>query len=503
MFLPVAQRELIAAAHRRSTYRTRWLVALAGAGVVSWFCLWIGDRNPRGMGFGLVAVLGGGALVFAGLAGLFLTSDAIAAERRDGTLGLLFLTPLQPRDVLAGKLVAQGINAVCAILAIFPLICLAWILGGITGGELFRFLLALLNVLFVSLSLGLAVSAWGERSGAVVSRTAAGLGALAIWPGLMWLSGLSADTGVGEAATWIGALSPLQALGFASDGNFRTTGFWGSLGLGHLTGWALLAIAAVGLRRGWRRTGGSGPRAGTARPRWLAPADEEPRRLPVQAVTALFYRSRRSRQWAWLMVGLPVVVFGICAGVAGFESALGCYALASLAAGAVLKGWYAWEAVASVAYVREQGGLELLLTTPLTDVEFGAGLRRHLDGIFIAPWVVLYGVDFLLVSGIGGPSFGAFGAMFLLFAAAATLLQCWCMVMGGLWWGAREPRLNVAWAKNFFLGSGLAYLTTPLCFIGCLVPLFVGIWLKARLRAPLREIVASARVQADRADLSF
>ena len=247
-----------------------------------------------------MAVLGGGALVYAGLAGLFLTSDAIAAERRDGTLGLLFLTPLQPRDVLAGKLVAQGIHAVCALLAIFPLICLAWILGGFTAGEIFRFLLVLLNVLFVSLSLGLAVSAWGERPGMVVGRTAAGLAALAVWPTLI---GLSAATGIGEAATWMGALSPVGALRFAGDGNFRTVGFLGSLGMGNLTGWALLAIAAVGLRRGWRRTEETRQRAGTARPLWVPPQDVEPKRLPVQAVTGLLHRSRRSVLLAWLTVG--------------------------------------------------------------------------------------------------------------------------------------------------------------------------------------------------------
>jgi len=490
MFLPVAQRELIAAAHRRSTYRMRWLGALAGAGVASCFFLWVGGRNPRELGAGLVAVLGGGALIFAGLAGLFLTSDAIASERRNGTLGLLFLTPLQPLDVLAGKLVAQGIHAGCAILAIFPLICLAWILGGITGGELFRFLLVLLNVLFVSLSLGLAVSAWSERPGVVVGRTAASLAALVGWAGLI---GLSAAAGVGEAATWMGAWSPVGALSFAGDGSYRAAGFWGSLGLGNLTGWALLAIAAMGLRRGWRRTEESGARAGTARPRWVSPHDEEPTRLPVQAVTALLHRSRRSARLAWWAVLLPLVVFGIGAWVAGFETALGFYALASLGTGLLFKGWFSWEAVASVAYVRAQGGLELLLTTPLTDVEFGAALRRHLDRVFVAPWMVLYGLDLVLASGVGGVALGAPAAMFLIFAAAGTLLQCWCMLLGGLWWGAREPRPNVAWAKNFFLGSGLTYLAMPFCFVGWLSPLIVGLWLKARLRAPLREVVASAR----------
>ena len=40
-----------------------------------------------------------------------ITADCIARERREGTLGLLFLTPLRSWEIVIGKVVVQALKA--------------------------------------------------------------------------------------------------------------------------------------------------------------------------------------------------------------------------------------------------------------------------------------------------------------------------------------------------------------------------------------------------------
>ena len=83
------------------------------------------------------------ALGFCLLAGIFLTADCLSEEKRDGTLGLLFLTDLRGYDVVLGKLIATSVHAVYGLLAIFPVLALPLLMGGVTGGEFWRVVLVL------------------------------------------------------------------------------------------------------------------------------------------------------------------------------------------------------------------------------------------------------------------------------------------------------------------------------------------------------------------------
>lgn len=56
-------------------------------------------------------------------------------ESEADTLGLLFLTDLGGVDIVAGKLLVTGLNALLALTAVLPVLGVAMILGGITGGE--------------------------------------------------------------------------------------------------------------------------------------------------------------------------------------------------------------------------------------------------------------------------------------------------------------------------------------------------------------------------------
>src|SRR5262249_30752973 len=101
---------------------------------------------------------------FSLLAGVFLTADCLCSERREGTLGLLFLTDLRGFDVVLGKLVANSVTAAYALLAIVPMLGMPLLMGGTTLGEFGRMVLVLAVTLALSLAAGMLASALCEET---------------------------------------------------------------------------------------------------------------------------------------------------------------------------------------------------------------------------------------------------------------------------------------------------------------------------------------------------
>jgi len=188
-FLPIVERELRVASRRRSTYRLRFLLALFALAL--WFILLVtSGRSPvfeRGkMLFMAVGIL---ALGFSLLAGMFLTADCLSEEKREGTLGLLFLTRLNGYDVVFGKLIATSLHAFYGLLAILPLLALPLLIGGVTAGEFWRITLVLVTTLFFSLALGIFVSAFSRDSRQAISTTLLlMIGFAGILPGLWYVA---------------------------------------------------------------------------------------------------------------------------------------------------------------------------------------------------------------------------------------------------------------------------------------------------------------------------
>jgi hypothetical protein len=127
------------------------------------------------------------------LAGVRFTADSRREEKREGTLGFLFLTNLRGYDVVLGKLVVSSLNSLYALLAVLPLLGLPLLLGGVTGTEFWRMILVLVNTLFFSLALGILVSALGREERQVTLQTLFLLLAItfalpAIWKGATTLT---------------------------------------------------------------------------------------------------------------------------------------------------------------------------------------------------------------------------------------------------------------------------------------------------------------------------
>src|ERR1022692_4698140 len=122
--LPIVGRELRLAARKRSTFWLRVAAALTamviGSGCIL-FSLVPGSRMFQ-MGSVLFNVLTWLCLGAGLSAGLFFTSDCLSEEKREGTLGLLFLTDLRGYDVALGKMLAPWLRGFYAMLAVMPIL---------------------------------------------------------------------------------------------------------------------------------------------------------------------------------------------------------------------------------------------------------------------------------------------------------------------------------------------------------------------------------------------
>lgn len=86
------------------------------------------------------------------------TVDSISREKRDGTLGLLFLTHLKGRDVVLGKLAAAMTLFLAGAVGATPILTLPILMGGIQLSQALHLLASLLNAMLFAASAGLFAS---------------------------------------------------------------------------------------------------------------------------------------------------------------------------------------------------------------------------------------------------------------------------------------------------------------------------------------------------------
>jgi hypothetical protein len=159
LFLPIVDRELRIAARNWRTYYSR-----SGAGAVALLVslyLVILVRAAIGGPAAGVQVLGMTSILALGFclySGVSLTCDCLSSEKREDTLGLLFLTHLKGYDVVLGKLFANSLRTIFLLLGTLPILSIPVFLGGVSGLELLRIPLVLLNSLFLAVALGILVS---------------------------------------------------------------------------------------------------------------------------------------------------------------------------------------------------------------------------------------------------------------------------------------------------------------------------------------------------------
>src|SRR5262249_22590970 len=145
-----------------------------------------------------------------------------------------------------------SLNAFYALLALLPVTGIPLLIGGVTGSEFWRMSLALVNMLFVSLAVGMFVSALAQSGRAAVFGTFAVL--LVLAAGFPAIGELLEAVHLPAPARWIRWASPFSPFYFSMDSAFtrKPAGFWPALVMSNSLAWACLALAGWQLGRHWQ-----------------------------------------------------------------------------------------------------------------------------------------------------------------------------------------------------------------------------------------------------------
>ena len=420
---PIVERELRVASRRPWTYWGRSVSGLLSLLLTSWILLAQSITQLKVTGQALFSSVSYLALAFAAFAGVTYTSDCVSSEKREGTLGLLFLTDLNGFDVALGKVAATSLGAFYGLLALLPVMALGMLMGGVTAGEYLRMVLFLVSILILSLSSGLAVSVFCRDSRRAASGTFLLVVAMFALCPLMavlsqdlieWIGGPLTrapwSTTVARGLERMSRLSPAVAFSHIDDAAFKqgAGAYWKAELWTGLMVVGLLALACFRLPRSWQERGAKDTHAGWRA--WL-----EAVRFPDLAAKRAFRRRLLdSNPSAWiagrywlrpLLVWAFFALFFLCFGYgawrmgASWWNALSYFATSFLLH-AVLKVWIANEAPRQFLEDRRTGALELLLTTPFEVSELLVGRRVALLRQFGGPIVVVMALDaiFLVLS---------------------------------------------------------------------------------------------------------
>lgn len=399
--LPIVERELRTASRRQSVYWNRTVTAGLALLLGAYVHLMSRRMPPADLGLALFAAVSWLAFLSALLAGTRLTADSISAERREQTLGLLFLTDLKGYDIVLGKLAAASIHAFCGLIAIVPVLSVALLLGGVSAGQVGRTALMLVTTMLCSLALGLWVSLWfreGRRAALVTGLVlmTVCLGPLLVPFVLFEVFGRGGSARFGSVMQQWAAFSPLYAQTIAVFDPARmgpamprgALSFWFSYSILALQGVLWLALASAILPHRWQdRTGGAlDPKTDTRWQRWLRGSEPDRQRFRDRALALNpFYwlAARDPRQlycvWGFLaLVAAAALAFRRGLPFIWEEFGAGRYVLIAMAVHLVLRMWVAGSASRQLADDRRDGALELLLSTPLRDSTIFAGQFRAL-----------------------------------------------------------------------------------------------------------------------------
>lgn len=251
-FLSVAERELRAAARRSATYYVRWITGIAFFVILVWL-LWISNafQNQRMVTevFQVFSIL---IFFYCLIVGTARTADCLSSEKREGTLGLLYLTNLNSAEIVAGKLCSNALAAVYGLVAIFPILALPLLMGGVTAEHFWRMLLALLNTIFFAVTVGTAASSFCVRQFPAVAM-ATGL-AILFGAGML---GVAEIVNANHGAKWcVHALAvgcPLYSL-LIADGSrmYGANHYWLSILVVAGLSLSSLVLVAGRMSRSWQ-----------------------------------------------------------------------------------------------------------------------------------------------------------------------------------------------------------------------------------------------------------
>src|SRR5579884_538020 len=394
-FLPVVARELRVASRRRMTYWSRFFTAVIT--ILLGLIVYMSSREKPSheLGTDLFGCISIAAFIYCLATGVRSTADCLSEEKREGTLGLLFLTYLKVYDVVGGKLVATSLNAFYGLLAIFPVMAIPLLMGGITNGEFWRMGLVLANTFLLSLAVGMFMSSICTSPRKAMAGTLVLMVFLSI--GIPLTEQIPYVWRSPHLRMVLDHMDPYMGFSFVFDAQYAggAKQFWRASGVVFGMCCLLLAAASLIVPRSWQ----DNPPGATKqrwRDRWHRwsygdPAERMAFRTRLLNINAFYWLAGRARlkpTHVWVVFFLLGCLWMWGAVEKGREWLNGgVYLATALVLNTTLKIWVASEAGRRLGEDRKMGALELLLSTPLSVREILRGQFLALQRQFLGPLV--------------------------------------------------------------------------------------------------------------------
>ncbi|MFO0810386.1 MAG: ABC transporter permease subunit [Gemmataceae bacterium] len=372
---PVFVVECVTSARRWQMYALR-----TGVVVVLFFALWLGWNRVVGprrgpMSYKDYAAVGeafyfaviGTQLALVLLAAPGAAAGAICIDKLCGNLLHLFVTDLSDSEVVLGKLASRLAPVAGLIVVSLPVLMIASLLGGLNPEAVVAAYIVMAGTGLAGCALALLLSVWGRKPHEVLLVTylveVAWLMAYAVW--------LAADVEVfhtGHAADWLKNLNPYILI-YAPYAQARGVE-WSDYGLfaaaAVLVAVVCTLLAVVTVRTCTLREGAvtAKPRRVTRKPRDVLLLDRDP---------VLWYERHRHRPSRWTRIAWRCFTFAAVGGSVLTVVALvrghrvdGMATVVNLLQAPIGVLFVLVGAVTALADERIRGGLDVLLTTPVS-----------------------------------------------------------------------------------------------------------------------------------------
>jgi len=327
-----------------------------------------------------------------------LTADCISREKREGTLGLLFLTPLTGRDIALAKCAIHALRALTFWAAALPVLAVPLLMGGVAAGDIVTSVMADGRALVLALVAGLLASAWCRQANrAILLALILSLAFAVLLHGLeaFCVGRLSLTVFSGAfVGLPIGRRLPQQmvrsGMGAPSGALMEALLDAGLTLVVLLSAVLAVSLAAYCIERGWQ------DKERTARQQWWLETFCTPvfwrglfrrrmrrmlERNPVGWLQQYSW-SARLVKWSWCLGLVAVECFLLMTGYYGMVGAQSPLALV-IPVGLVLS------AAGSFRRERETGALELILVSPLRVGQVIGGRLRGIWGQFLPALLVV------------------------------------------------------------------------------------------------------------------
>jgi ABC-type transport system involved in multi-copper enzyme maturation permease subunit len=381
--LPIVLREFTVAARRKRTFVIRGAFAGLLALVTLLFLLMqLLPFRTSAAGYYFLKTMSWQVFGLLFILSPALTCGCITDEKQQGTLGLLFLTNLNSGDVVLGKFVSRAMDVLLLFLSALPFLFVPVLLGGVGLDQALATSLAVLSLLVLASSVGVFCSTVARGTVQAVVFAYAGL--------LIYTVVMTVLPQVNSVLSWVGqghravawfdqlrAASPVSGL---IHGNTHDALI--SLGWSSAIAVVMLGSSIWLLPRRLHRESFS-TRWWRNRERTATPAAPRPVRTRSRALLErnpiLWLHFGRGGRWVWQVVVVAVLLVGIVWGYALVPGETGRSALTISVASVgwllafFIKMLILFFLARSLALEREEGSLELLLSTPLSNQQIVRG----------------------------------------------------------------------------------------------------------------------------------